>query len=212
MRLRMIAGPLMIPALLALSAMSLYFGIDAARHDFDLLEAKWNVERWRTNRNRPSPGEWSDTRDALVSSATQLTPDPQSFGTLGYLYGARAEAAVGVPELREPLLRKAIGYFVQQARLRPMSPHVWTSIAWGQHLLGDRGEALWSAFDRAMLYGENEWSTQQILSDIALIHWESLSEERKLRIRQMWTRLAELDDFRYLQLGERAARYEIDLR
>lgn len=199
---------ILLALLLSMVASAAYFGLRAAWSDAITLRTRHKIEQWQTSRYRPSIEEWREARDTLLDGLRHSPDDAKLSEHLGYLYGMRAEQARRLPELYHPLLAQASIYYVEALRLRPMSPHIWANIALAGHLMGDRDQLVWQAFDRAMAYGANEPQVQMILAEIGLSRWSTLDETHRQSLRASFERAAPA---LRKQLDTLAARHQIAL-
>ena len=186
---RLLRGFLVL-LLLALVLPAAWFGLRAAWSDAITLKARSDINHWQSANTRPSIEQWRQARDALQHGLEFAPDDPNLYEHLAYLYGLRAMQAKRVPELYQSFLDQASIYYVDALRRRPMSPHTWANIALAAHLMGNRDEVLWLAFDRAMRYGANEPQVQLILAEIGVNRWPTLTAARQDSLRAAFLRAA----------------------
>lgn len=151
------------------------------------MQARWQVLQWQRPEVRPpAPAAIGQVRNQLVAGLSWTPGDPQLLESLGYLYGIRAVRAAPLPELQRSLLDEAINNFRLALSRRPMSPYTWANLALALEMRDGSSAAMWSAFDRAWLYGQREGGVQIRLLQIALRHWNGdLGVERQSHIRHI---------------------------
>jgi hypothetical protein len=180
----------------ALSAV--WVAAQAAWVDVQLLQVRWQTGQWRSGSvPLPSIVDWGKARNTLADALTQAPEDPQIHEALGYLYAIRAQSAVQLPTLYQPLMQQAQTSYRTAARLRPMSGATWANVALASHLLdAPQGvpstpssspslTVLWDAFDRALLYGEREPYVQRTVAEIGFSRWAQLAPDRRTALLAM---------------------------
>lgn len=165
--------------------------VPATSADLAVMQTRWQIDQWASG-NAPTPGlaAWTKARNA-VAGALQTTPnDPNLHENLAYLYASRAQASAAVPSLARDLLKQALLSYQRAAQLRPMSGPTWANIAQALHGLYPDGTAdelapMWTAFDKAMAYGQREPSVQLALAHTGFARWAQLTTERQQALRAM---------------------------
>jgi len=134
---------------------------------------------------------WGLTLEQLKQAQARNPEDPQVEESLGYLYALQAMRSNDIPELKQALLAESIGYFRNATKLRPMSPYAWSNLALALHENDEVPEEMWTAFDRAMLYGQREIAVQKQLAEIAFARWGEVGETRQAQMRQIVAKVGE---------------------
>lgn len=174
------------------AAASLWFVLRAAWADASSLSARTTAADWRDGYGPAYTLErWKRTRREL-QSALELTPgNAQLHDDLGFLHAARSQSmgkvAVGSADyqLQQTLMDGAINHYRAATKLRPTFPYSWTYLALSKHLRDQHDEEFWSAFDRALRYGQNETALHSAMVEIAYSMWPQLGEPRQQTIGTM---------------------------
>lgn len=145
-----------------------------ARADFLSMQVSRQVAEWVSGAVRPpSAPDWEQARDAL-QAAIAITPDNAAL----YEQLADLHAVAGRRDWKDETLR--VGHFRAAAagyrmalELRPTDPRTWASLAAAYLGMGESGEPMRKAWDRALELGPNESHVQPMLLEIALATWAS---------------------------------------
>lgn len=177
---------------LTIAGLSAWHGISAARADAMSLQARWQVEQWRSGKRASlTTAKWEEIKKTL-QSALEVTPhNAQLHDDLAYLYAMRA-LGMGTPVagsknyiLKQLLLENAITNFRLSTKLRPTFPYSWAYLAFSQHQAGQSLVNVLPAFDKALQYGNTEQNVRLVLAKIAFDNWQEMDAERKNRLIKM---------------------------
>ncbi len=177
---------------LTVATLSAWHGASAARADAMSLQARWQVEQWRSGKRASfTTARWEEIKNTLQSALVVTPHNAQLHDDLAYLYALRA-LGMGSPvagsknyALKQLLLNNAIANFRISTELRPTFPYSWGYLAFCQHQAGQSLVDVLPAFDKALQYGNTEQNVRLVLAKIAFDNWQEMDTERKNRMIKM---------------------------
>lgn len=177
---------LFLSILLLLSLLSCWHAVRVFVADLQTMHARWQVAQWQKKPNLfPDPKAIGQVRNQLTAGLAWLPGEPHLLEGRAYLYAVRAARASRLPDLHRMLIDETITDMRKALARRPMSPYAWVSLAMALEMRDGPTALMWSAFDRAMAYGQRENGVQVRLLPIALRHWDELSDVRQASVKIM---------------------------
>lgn len=177
---------LLLSVLVFFSLLSCWHAIRVFSADLQTMQARWQLAQWQKKPNLfPDPKAIGQVRNQLTAGLAWLPGEPHLLEGRAYLYAVRAARASRLPDLHRMLIDETITDMRRALARRPMSPYAWVSLATALEMRDGPTALMWSAFDRAMAYGQRENGVQVRLLPMALRHWDTLGGERQASVKAM---------------------------
>lgn len=214
-----VGGLWLLAGLVILAAMAMAARVmwPQAKANALAMEHLARVRAWQAPRAPvPSDELWLHTRLGLARALQEAPQHPDLHEAMAYLY-LSAAWRYSHPLIQGPYLKQAVNHLEMAINSRPMVPTAWANLAMALHRL-DQLDALddrpaqvalmWSAFDRAMAYGQRDSATQQMLGALAFARWQELGP---LRLMTMYGMLNQASAGQQRQLRQLAKAHGVEL-
>ena len=144
------------------------------RADFLSMRASRQVAEWVSGAvPPPSTQDWQQAQAAL-QAALAITPENAALHEqLADLHAVAGRRDWKDETLRAAHFRAAVAVYRMALERRPTDPRTWASLAAAYQGMGETGEPMRKAWDRALELGPNESHVQPMLLEIALATWAS---------------------------------------
>jgi tetratricopeptide (TPR) repeat protein len=150
------------------------------RSDLGSMGARHAITGWAATGTAPAtPQAWQDAHDDLAA-ALQATPDnPGLQEHMGDLYVVAGRRDWDQPAQRQAHFAQALRYYQAALALRPGDAQTWASLAAAHQGLGETGQPMHQAWQRALQLGANEGYVQPMLLDMVLATWKQATPEMR---------------------------------
>lgn len=167
-----------------------------ARANALAMQTLTQVQSWQAPRAKPPDmSAWLEAR-ARLAQALELAPASADLHeAMAYLYLLAAQRPGQSTLLTTPYLKQALVHLQQATAARPMVPSAWANAAMAMHQLAALEPTpalaarwlpgLWSAFDRALVFGQQAHGVQLGMGTLAFSRWGDLTPQRRQAVSAM---------------------------